>query len=262
MLYDVHTHAFHPKIAHKVVAQLEDHYGIEPACNGLVEDLLDRARRGGIDKVVALSAATAPAQVVPANNWAIGLMQSHPEIVSFGTLHPEYADWETELARLKAAGIKGLKFHPEFQGFWMDDVRLLPIMEAAQRDFVFLFHVGDRAEPAKNPSCPFKLMALATMFPQARIIAAHLGGYLHWQWALQVLIGKNVWLDTSSAIPYIDPTALNDIFTRHPRERILFGSDYPLRCPAEDRVDQQLALRFSDTEMEELMTNAEALLGG
>ena len=261
MLYDVHTHAFHPKIAHKVVAQLEDHYGITPLGNGLVDDLLDRARRGGIDKVVTLSAATAPGLVIPANNWSIELMRDHPEIIAFGTLHPGYEDWETELARLKKAGVKGLKFHPEFQGFWMDDPRILPIMEAAQRDFVFLFHVGDREDPAKNPSCPFKLMALANAFPEARIIAAHLGGYLHWKWALEVLIGQNVWLDTSSCMPYIAPDHLHDIFTRHPHERILFGSDYPLRCPAEDRVDQQLALHLSDAAMETLMSNADALLG-
>ncbi|GKT14910.1 hypothetical protein ADUPG1_004064, partial [Aduncisulcus paluster] len=28
MYYDVHTHAFHPKIADKVIQQLHDHYGI------------------------------------------------------------------------------------------------------------------------------------------------------------------------------------------------------------------------------------------
>ena len=33
MFLDVHTHAFHPKIASKVITKLEDHYGIEPVGN-------------------------------------------------------------------------------------------------------------------------------------------------------------------------------------------------------------------------------------
>ena len=34
MFIDVHTHAFHPKIADKVVHQLENHYRIPPVGNG------------------------------------------------------------------------------------------------------------------------------------------------------------------------------------------------------------------------------------
>ncbi len=73
LTYDIHTHAYHPKIAHKVIAQLEDHYGIPPVGTARIEALLDRAEAGGLDRVVVPSAATSPAQVIPANNWAIGL---------------------------------------------------------------------------------------------------------------------------------------------------------------------------------------------
>ena len=48
MYIDIHTHAFHPKIAHKVVAQLEDHYNIKPVGNGLAEDLKERLTRAGL----------------------------------------------------------------------------------------------------------------------------------------------------------------------------------------------------------------------
>ena len=44
MYIDIHTHAFHPKIAHKVLAQLDDHYGIKPVGTGLAEDLKSALR--------------------------------------------------------------------------------------------------------------------------------------------------------------------------------------------------------------------------
>jgi len=259
---DIHTHALHDKIADKVLAQLEDHYGIAPVGSARIEDLLARERAAGIEQVLVLCAATAPAQVVPANNWVISLLRKHPEVAVFGTLHPDYEDWEAELERLRAAGVRGLKFHPEFQGFWMDDRRLLPIIEAAWPDFAFMFHVGDRLPPERNPSCPFKMAALVRAFPRARMIAAHMGGYLHWPAALEVLAGSGVYFDTSSTLPFIDDDLLRELWRRHPRERILFGSDYPLYDPGTEARQLQQRLGLSDAELEELQENGGRFLEG
>ena len=112
-------------------------------------------------------AATAPAQVVPANNWAIELARTQPRIIPFGTIHPGFADFEPELDRLERAGIKGIKIHADFQGFRLDDPALFPVLEAMRGRFVALFHVGDRLPPDKNPSCPAKLAAIHRDFARA-----------------------------------------------------------------------------------------------
>jgi hypothetical protein len=242
------------------VAQLHDHYGIEPVGNGLLEDLLARARAAGLDRVVVHTAATAPAQVVPANNWALAMQREHPEVLAFGTAHPGHQGWEAELDRLHASGIRGLKLHPEFQGFWLDDPALPPIIEAAQERFVFMVHVGDRPAPKDNPSCPFKLAALLDAFPRARFIAAHMGGYLHWPWSLQALAGREVYMDTSSTLPFIEDGLLHELFRRHPRDKILFGSDYPLFDPVTELTRLQARLDLSDAELEALQGHADALL--
>ena len=259
MFLDVHTHAFHPKIASKVITKLEDHYGIEPVGNGLLDDLLLRSHRAGLDRVVVLCAATAEAQVIPANAFAVELGR-HPEVIPFGTLHPDCTDWQSQLDRLRAAGVKGLKLHPEFQGFWLDDPRLLPIIEEAQRDFVFLCHIGDRLPPEKNPSCPYKLANLLDLFPEARFIAAHFGGFMQWEYALDALAGRKVWVDTSSSLEFMDDATLKGFIAKHPRERILFGSDYPLYDPADEYHRLQQRTGFCDAEMEELLSNAASLL--
>ena len=248
---DVHTHVFHPKIADKVLAQLTGHYGILPVGSGLAEDLLARLDRAGIDQAVVHTAATDASQVVPANNWALSLEAAHPgRIRAFGTMHPEYPEPERELDRIA-----------DFQGFRMDDPRLLDILDMAAGRFSIMFHVGDRPEPEKNPSCPMKLAALHGRFPDLPMIAAHLGGYLHWKWALDCLVGTGVYLDTSSSLAFIDDETLKAIFAGHPRERILFGSDYPLFDPADEAWKLQKRLNLSDSELEEILANGATLLG-
>lgn len=209
MYIDIHTHAFHPKIAHKAVDHLNDFYSVNCAGDGTIAHLLERERKAEMEKCVVLCAATAPAQVIPANNYAITLQKEHEDrVIAFGTVHPGYEDWESELKRIKAAGIRGIKLHPDFQSFWLDDPRLLPIFEAAQKDFVFEIHIGDKTTPAQNPSCPYKLAAILRQFPGMRVIAAHFGGYRMWAHALDALSGnrfENLWFDTSSTTPFATP---------------------------------------------------------
>ncbi len=280
MFIDAHTHVFHPKIADKAVNQLRVHYGVEPAGLGKADDLLARIRgphpddlpiEVKLDKVVALCAATSAAQVLPANNFALELLKECPEAIPFGSMHPDFMfpaagqpeeyDWEKELERLRTAGIKGLKLHPDFQGFFLDDPRLMPLIEAAQNDFIIMCHIGDVLPPEKNPSCPAKMAALLDNFPKARFVAAHLGGYRHWNLALEKLAGRNVYLDTSSSLFAIDDNVLREILRPHPRERLLFGSDYPLFDPQREFRLLQRRLKPSASETEELLTNAARLLG-
>ncbi|MEF2146015.1 MAG: amidohydrolase family protein [Desulfovibrionaceae bacterium] len=259
MLYDVHTHAFHPKIAHKVTAQLQDHYGILPIGTGTVEDLLERETKAGIDRVFLHTAATDPSQVIPANNWAIHLSETYPEIEAFGTMHPEYDQPERELERLERKGIRGIKLHPDFQGFRLDDPGFFELMEMINDRFLLMVHVGDTLPPEQNPSCPRKLAAILHAFPKARIIAAHLGGYQHWDYVPEHLCGLDVWMDTSSALPFMTDAQIKAILDNHPRERILFGSDYPLFDPCEALYRLQTRLNLTDTELELHLSAADQL---
>ena len=264
MYIDIHTHAFHPKIAHKAVDHLNNFYSLTCTGDGTIAHLLERERKAGLEKCVVLCAATAPAQVIPANNYAISLQREHPDqVIAFGTVHPGYEKWEAELERIKAAGIRGIKLHPDFQSFRLDDPRLLPIFEAAQKDFVFEIHIGDKTTPAQNPSCPYKLAAILRQFPGMRVIAAHFGGYRMWAHALDALAGnrfENLWFDTSSTTPFATPLLAKKLLGAFPRERILFGTDWPLYDPVEERQRLQRLASLKDAEMETIMSNATSLL--
>lgn len=259
MTLDVHTHAFHPKIAAKVLKQLEGHYHISPVGTGQADDLLARLDQAGIRRAAVHAAATTPAQVIPANNWCIELSRTQPRFIPFGTMHPGFPDFEDELDRLERAGIQGIKLHADFQGFRLDEPALMPILEAMRGRFVAMFHVGDRLPPDQNPSCPRKVAAIHRDFPGLAIIAAHMGGLMHWDLVLEELAGSEVYIDTSSSLPFIEDPQLHAILDRHPPERVLFGSDYPLYDPGQEMRAIEARLGFSSARMEQLLTAGEAL---
>ncbi|WP_456324456.1 amidohydrolase family protein, partial [Desulfonauticus submarinus] len=87
----------------------------------------------------------------------------------------------------------------------------------------------------KNFSSPQKLVQVLKNFPRLKIIVAHLGGYLHWEYALHYIIGKDIFLDTSSTLPFIPKNILKKILNKHDKEKILFGSDYPLFLPEQEK---------------------------
>ena len=276
MIIDFHCHAFAKKIAEKAVTFLENYYGImAEKRRGDLKDALTIETTAGVDYFVLLVAATKPEQVIPANNWVVdvkklganelsllsGLPRTAQPII-FGTIHPYYKDNQNELQRLRAEGIKGIKIHPEFQGFGLDDPKMYPLYEAFGEDLILLTHVGDKNPHPDNPSTPLKLKKVLLNFPRLRVVAAHLGGYHFWNDALTELAGRDLYFDLSSTLKYIDPVLLKEIINRHGTEKLLFGSDYPIGDPAAElQLLEEMSI-FTSSQFEAVAgLNAQRLLG-
>jgi predicted TIM-barrel fold metal-dependent hydrolase len=213
-------------------------------------------------RFVVLCAATAPAQVIPANNYAISLQKKYPEVIAFGSMHPGYENFEEELARLRRAGICGLKMHPDFQGFSLDDKNLLPIFEYAQKKFIIQVHIGSNKNPRDAPSSPGKLAAILDDFPDLAVIAGHLGGYLMWEDAVRLFGGRrlrNLWFDTSSVSYFASGCTLRELLRTWPEERLLFGSDWPLFDIREEQERLMRAGKLTRRKLEKIMSNAGGL---
>lgn len=247
MLIDCHAHAFADKIAVKAVQQLIDYYQMPTTNGGCLSDLINAANQAKLDAFILLVAATKPEQVKPANDWVLeiasqpqailgqlGGPKKLPRIIPFGTYHVADPNWLTEVNRLRTAGTKGIKLHPEFQGIDLADPRLGPFFEEISGHFVLMVHVGDPKVDPHNFSTPRKIATILKKFPKLKIIAAHLGGLYFWDEVLETLAGKELYLDTSSALPFIQPETLKQILTKHDPSKILFGSDYPLNTPQKE----------------------------
>jgi predicted TIM-barrel fold metal-dependent hydrolase len=238
MLIDFHTHAFPDKVADKAIAWLMEYYGITISLGGRLGDLHQAAIDAKLDAYVLLMAATKPEQVRPANDWAIALAQrpaaSGPRVIPFATYHPDDPNWRQEISRLRAAGIKGFKLHPEFQGVDLADPRLEEFFQEIQDDFVILTHIGAPHPAPGNHSTPAKVAAIHEKFPRLRLVAAHMGGYRFWDEAFEVLAGTGVYMDTSSVFPFLTMDQFRRLAEKHGPEHLLFGSDYPVTTPAHD----------------------------
>lgn len=253
---DFHAHAFHDKIAEKAALNLNRYYGIPLAGDGRFCRLTDSMKENHITKMVVHATATKPEQVETINDYVSGLIT--PDIIGFGTLHPDYPHQAKELERLMKLGLRGLKFHPVFQGFAIDDPGMYPIYELVEGRLPILMHVGDKNTDAATPS---RLAKVLDRFPHLTVIAAHLGGYSEWESAKQYLIGrKGLYVDTSSSIRFMQPEEAAALIRAHGTEQVLFGTDYPLSLhkPELEIFD---ALGLTEAESEQILwKNAYRLL--
>lgn len=223
---DFHAHAFHDKIAIKAAEQLRDYYGIELAENGLFFHLKQSMIKNKIDKLVIHATATKPSQVELINDYVKSLTTE--DIVGFGTMHYAYSDYEKELDRIVELGLKGMKFHPVFQGFCIDDEKMFPIYERIEGRLPVLMHMGDKNNDLATPK---RLIKMLEHFPKMTVIAAHMGGFGEWSEAEKYIIGNDkydIYVDTSSSIRFLEPSYTAELIRRHGTDRVLFGTDYPL----------------------------------
>lgn len=255
-IIDCHTHVFPENIAAKAVAQIGNHYGITMHGTGLMEDLIKSADQNSINQVVIHATATRPHQVVSVNQWIA--QQTSERVIGFGTLHPDFQNIEAEFERIIESGLKGIKLHPDFQGFYADDPKMDRIYKAIGNKLPILMHAGDENQ---DHSSPVRIARVLERFPDLTVIAAHLGGHRKWQEATENLIGKNLYIDTSSALWFMEPDEALTLIRSHGTKRVLFGTDYPI---VYHHMELELFHKLGLTQEEKadiLYNNAASLLG-
>lgn len=256
---DIHAHVFPENVASKAVETLEAYYNMKWSGNGLVSDLAENMNDAGVEKTVIFSTATKAAQVENINNYISGICSSDSRFIGFGTMHPEYENIEREISRFKELGLRGLKLHPDFQQFNIDDPKMFPIYEAIGDSMPILIHVGDEN---LDYSSPWRLAKVLDRLPHLNVIAAHLGGYTRWDEAKECLIGKKkLYLDVSSCFHRMSFAEGREIVKLHGAENILFASDYPA-VSQKSAIESVYAMHLSDEENELIFyKNASSLLG-
>lgn len=233
MVIDFHVHCFPDELAAKAIQLLEERAGIHAKLNGTVADLKSSMERAGIDISVVLPIATKPSHTESINTWSASIQDSG--IIAFGSIHPDYAGWKNELGRIKSLGLKGLKFHPEYQLFYVDEPKLFPLYEKAlDLGLVILFHAGvDIGLPGPYHCTPERLLKVIKAFPGGKIVASHMGSYSYWHDVEKFLVGEDVYFDTSYSLGIMDDEQAKRIINRHGYKKILFGTDSPWKDQSE-----------------------------
>lgn len=252
MIIDFHVHCFPDELASRAVASLAAMAGETAYTDGTVDGLKRSMDQAGVDLSVLQPVATRPGQVESINRWLEGVVDER--VAAFGALHPDMGSdaCREALARIEGAGLHGVKLHPDYQHFFVDEERLFPVYEDIfGRGLYILFHAGlDIGLKPPWHCTPDRLAVLLDRFPEARIIAAHMGGFAYWDTVDYMLAGRDILFDTSYSLPLLGAARMADLIGKHGAERILFASDSPWGDQATE-VDalQHLGLDESRLEM-------------
>lgn len=262
MIIDFHTHAFNEKIADKAISKLETIIGYSAFTKGTVEDNIKHFDEWGVDKAVSLSIATKPSQQKIINDWAASLKSDR--IIPFGSVHPDAEDVLEELERIKCLGLKGIKLHPDYQNFYIDEERMFPIYEkCAKLSLVVVFHSGvDVLCPENVHATPDMCLRAFKAVPEMTMVLAHLGGNNLWEEVYEKLAGLqgNLYFDTALAGDICPDELIKNIIRKHGADRILLASD----CPWHETITEVNTIKrigLTDEEVENILyKNAERLL--
>ena len=129
-----------------------------------------------------------------------------------------------------ALGLRGVKFHPDYQEFFVNDPQVFPVYEAAAAlGLPVAFHAGrDPYSPDLVHCTPKMLAEVAGRFPTLKIIGAHMGGMEMDGDVEKYVIGKpNIYLDTAFATRSLTPARCGELIRRHGVDKVFFATDFP-----------------------------------
>ncbi len=249
MYIDFHTHAYADKIAERTIQALKQTAKMPCITDGTTLGLISALDKNGVDKAVFLPIATKPTQHEVVNSWAKSIESDR--LIPFGSVHPFGEDAIEYLYKIKESGLKGIKLHPDYQGFEFDDERIYPLYKkCAQLGLVLIIHAGfDPISPKKVHATPQMIAKVMENIPDLTLVAAHLGGMNMWNDVYETLAGKfeNLYLDTAFVSNFIEPELFEKIIKTHGAQKILLASDTPWEN-TQDEIKAIEKMSLSDKE--------------
>ena len=269
LIIDFHVHTFPDKIAASALEKLQANSHTLPFTDGTLSALEFSMKESGVSYSILQPVATRPEQVSGINDKAVKLNSESKNIISFGAMHPEFENFETELERISRANIKGIKLHPVYQGLNIDDEKFIKILACAcDLDLAVLIHAGwDIGFPGNDFAIPERIYkALKKIENPKKIILAHMGGWRAWDDSEKFFADYDgVYIDTAFSLGHFTPNG--DNFYKSPEEcamlkpekftkiiksfgasRVIFGTDSPWSCQKESVESFKALKNLSDAE--------------
>ncbi len=260
MIFDIHTHCFPDAIAPRAIEKLSNASGgLAPFTDGTFSGLSSFMEKQGVSGFSVQNIATNPAQMKKVNDFAASCRREG--VFPFGSVHPDAPDALEELERIKELGLRGIKLHPEYQSFFVDDERMAPIYKkASELSLIILFHAGHDYGFDRPYHCMPENLARALNMIDTPVIAAHWGGQGAGEEVIEHLCSRDVYFDVSFGYSTRPKAQVERIIEKHSTKRILFGSDCPWHSP-EMELRLLSSLSLSEGEMEDICwNNAKKLL--
>lgn len=243
MIIDFHTHIFPPEVRDGRAAYVRrdatfaEMYSSPKAKIATGGDLLRSMEEAGVDASVALGFAWREQEVISRHNEYLleASAKSGGRIIPFCAVNPSLPEAQDEARRCADGGARGFgELRPDSQGWdpngpagdWLAAF-------AAASGMLLLFHVTEpvgHAYPGKKGGALANFYEFAKKHPEVRIVGAHLAGGLPFYEPMTRVREalENVWIDTAAQPLLYDRSVYGQLCGATERERLLFGSDYPL----------------------------------
>jgi predicted TIM-barrel fold metal-dependent hydrolase len=221
-----------------------------------------------------IDAETTSGQPYVGNDYVASIVQKYPDqFIGFASVDP----WKGALAikelerSVKELGLRGLKLHPTTQAFMPNDPRFYPLWQkASDLHIPVLFHTGQTGVGSGTPggggyklkyAHPLLLDDIAADFPELTIVMAHPA--VPWQEEqLAVALHKgNVFIDLSGWSPKYFRPILVQYIASILKDKVLFGSDYPVLQPERWLKDFENLELKDEVRQKILLENAKRVLG-
>ena len=134
---------------------------------------------------------------------------------------------EGDFEHLIDLGLKGVKLHPDFQQFALNEDKAFKLGEVINEGNVpVLIHCGDYRYNYSNPE---QLKPFLEKFPDMLVIGAHFAGWSVWAEATEKLAGTpNLYVDLSSSLYELSPQDAKKFIYKYGVDKVLWGTDYPM----------------------------------
>jgi predicted TIM-barrel fold metal-dependent hydrolase len=209
------------------------------------EDVAEYYRARRLAAVIfAVDAETVTGRRSVPNDEVAEVAASHPDVlIAFASVDPNKGAGAVEEAKrlIRDHDVRGFKFHPNIQAFFPNDPSVYPLYEViAEAGLPAVFHTGHSGIGSGLPggggirlkySNPMYVDDVAVDFPELPIVLAHPS--FPWQdEAISIALHKEqVYIDLSGWSPKYFPPQLVRYANTLLRDRVLFGSDFPLLTP-------------------------------
>lgn len=263
-IIDFHTHIFPDKIAAQAIKQLAEESGeYRPMTDGTLQGLIASMDKAGVRTSIVANIATRPTQMLPVFEFCKRIQSRR--IIPFISFHPDNSleDVNSLLANAAQLGIRGVKLHPMYQEFFIDEERMFPFYRLIEQSGMFVvFHTGfDIAFPGNLQADVERVKRLAGLFKGLTIVATHVGGWRQWDRASTLADCGNVYTETSMTMNEMDDDGFIALISQFDENRVLFGTDSPW-TDQKTTLDRTLKLKMPDSRKEKMLfRNAERLLG-
>ncbi|HOA83891.1 MAG TPA: TatD family hydrolase [Thermodesulfovibrio thiophilus] len=259
-IIDFHTHAFPDNIAERAIQKLEIKSKAKAYLNGTIDDLLRSMDKNGITRSVLCNIATRPEQFDSIVKWSDKIRSER--IIPLPSIHPDDAYIKEHIKLIKKEGFHGIKMHPFYQEFSIDDEKVYAIYEAlVENDLLIVMHCGyDIAFPEWDIASPERIMNVINKFPELKFITTHLGAWKEWDMVEKLMIGKNIFIEISFSFGWMPDENVKELILKHPEDYILFGTDSPWADQGQE-IENVKKLNLSEKITEKIFhLNAEKLL--